>query len=124
MSILTGLFIVVEIIVSLLLILVILVQPSKSGGLGGAAFGAGGGMGEQLFGARTGNVLTKATIVLATVFLLNTLGLAFLYSKADPLKRVVPSPAMTVPAESALPATSLPEAPAAEETVAEEMPGT
>lgn len=89
MNILIGFLIVLEILVSILLTLVILIQPSKGGGgLGGAL---GGGMGEQLFGARTGNVLTKATIVLATVFLLNTLGLAFLYSRQDPLRTAAPA---------------------------------
>jgi preprotein translocase subunit SecG len=93
MNILIGSLIVLEIIVSILLTLVILVQPSKGGGgLGGAL---GGGMGEQLFGARTGNVLTKATVILATVFLLNTLGLAFLYSRQDPLRvPAAPGPRM------------------------------
>ena len=88
MNILIGALIVLEIIVSILLTVVILFQPSKGGGgLGGAL---GGGMGEQLFGARTGNVLTKATVILATIFLLNTMGLAFLYSRQDPLRTAVP----------------------------------
>lgn len=96
MSLLIGFLIVAEILVSILLILVILVQPSKSGGLGGAAFGGGGGMGEQLFGARTGNVMTKATVILASVFLLNTLLLAFLYSQRDPVAASISaSPAVT-----------------------------
>src|SRR5690606_33109322 len=100
MNILIGILIVVEILVSVLLTLVILIQPSKGGGgLGGAL---GGGMGEQLFGARTGNVLTKATVVLATVFLLNTLGLAFLYSRRDPVRASLPpGPNLEQPAESA-----------------------
>jgi preprotein translocase subunit SecG len=89
MNILIGSLIVLEILVSILLTLVILVQPSKGGGGLGGALG-GGGMGEQLFGARTGNVLTKATVILATVFLVNTMGLAFLYSRQDPLRSAVP----------------------------------
>lgn len=88
MNILIGSLIVLEILVSILLTLVILVQPSKGGGGLGGALG-GGGMGEQLFGARTGNVLTKATVILATVFLVNTMGLAFLYSRQDPLRTTV-----------------------------------
>lgn len=80
MNILIGFLITVEVIVSLLLILIVLVQPSKSGGgLGGAAFG--GGMGEQLFGARAGNVLTKGTVLFAVIFLVNTLALAFIYAR-------------------------------------------
>jgi len=90
MSILTGLLIVIEIIVSILLTLIILVQPSKSGGgLGGAL---GGGMSEQLFGARTGNVLTRATIVLSVIFLVNTVGLAMIYSRQTSLPDTAPIP--------------------------------
>jgi len=97
MNIVINLLIIVEIIVSILLILVILVQPSKSGGLGGAL---GGGMGEQLFGARTGNVLTKATIILASVFVLNTLLLTVLYSSGTDVRPPVsPSPSMNAPEE-------------------------
>ena len=85
MEILKGLLIAVELIVSLLLILIILVQPSKSGGgLGGAAFG--GGMGEQLFGARAGNVLTRGTVIFSVIFLVNTLALAVVYTRTAGLR--------------------------------------
>lgn len=70
---------VVEVLCSILLIGVVLIQKSKGGGLSGAAFG-GGGMGESLLGARAGNVLTKITIVLTVLFLTNTLVLAFIYA--------------------------------------------
>jgi preprotein translocase subunit SecG len=71
------LLIVLEVLCSVLLIGLVLLQKSKSEGLG-LAFG--GGTGEALFGSRTGNVLTKATIVLGIVFLANTLVLGMLYS--------------------------------------------
>ena len=98
MNILIGLLIVVEILVSILLTLIILVQPSKSGGGLGGALG-GGGISEQLFGARTGNVLTKATIVFATIFLVNTIALAVLYSRGDKLvvPEVAPQAEMVAP---------------------------
>lgn len=64
----------IEVIVCLLLIGIILIQQSKGSGGLGTAFG--GGMGESLFGSRAGNVLTRATIVLAVVFMVNTLLLA------------------------------------------------
>jgi len=119
MNILIGALIVLEIIVSILLTVVILFQPSKGGGgLGGAL---GGGMGEQLFGARTGNVLTKATVILATLFLLNTLGLAFLYSRQDPLRTAVPAgPVMEeAEAESMAPSEVTDAMPADEEAMPE-----
>ncbi len=101
MNILIGLLIVVEILVSILLTLIILVQPSKSGGGLGGALG-GGGMSEQLFGARTGNVLTKATIVFASVFLLNTIALAVLYSRGSEysVPEMAPPPGMSAPVEA------------------------
>lgn len=77
MLIVRSLLLVLEVICSILLIGLILLQRSKGGGLG-LAFG-GGGEGS-MFGSRTGNVLTKATIVLGLVFLLNTLVLGMLFT--------------------------------------------
>jgi len=77
MMILRSVLIVVEALCSILLVSLVLLQKSKSEGLG-LAFGSGAG--ETLFGSRAGNVLTKATIVLGIVFLLNTLFLAVVYS--------------------------------------------
>lgn len=70
---------VIEVLVCFMLGGVILLQKPKEGGLG-VSFG--GGMGEALFGAQMGNVLTKATIILGTVFLLNTLTLSRLTSRS------------------------------------------
>jgi preprotein translocase subunit SecG len=65
----------VEVVCSLLLIGVILVQRTKSQGLGMAL---GGQMGEALFGARMGNVMTRVTVILGIVFLVNTTLLAYI----------------------------------------------
>ena len=73
MSILIGFLYVIEVVVCLLLAGLILLQKPKEGGLGGVI---GGGMAEAAFGADAGNVLIKGTIILGTVFLLNTLALA------------------------------------------------
>ena len=77
---LKALFIVVEVLCCLLLIGLILLQKSKSEGLG-MAFGAGAG--ESLFGARAGNVLSRATVMLGIVFLANTLLLGVLFAQKD-----------------------------------------
>ncbi len=81
MFIIKIILIIVEIISSLLLIVVVLMQKSSSGGGLGMAFGAE--MGESLFGARAGNVLTKATIWLTVIFLLNTTILAKIYTRTQ-----------------------------------------
>jgi len=77
---LTALFIIVEVLCCLMLIGLVLLQKSKSEGLG-MAFGAG--VGESLFGARAGNVLSKATVILGIVFMANTLLLGIIFAQKD-----------------------------------------
>lgn len=77
MTILINFLYVFEILICFLLGGVILLQKPKDGGLG-VSFG--GGMGESLFGAQMGNVLTKVTVGLAVIFLLNTIVLSRLTS--------------------------------------------
>ena len=52
------------IVVALLLTILILIQPSKSGGMG-AAFG---GVGESVFGGKAGSHLTKTTVIMTAIF--------------------------------------------------------
>ena len=75
-----AMLILIEILSSLLLIVIILLQRSKNEGLG-LAFGSQ--MGESLFGARAGNVLVKATVWLGIIFMVNTTVLAKIYSHAS-----------------------------------------
>jgi preprotein translocase subunit SecG len=63
----------VLVLVCLLMLLVILMQRSKQEGIG-AAFGAG--MTESVFGADTGNVLSKTTVWCAVLFFGITLALS------------------------------------------------
>ena len=72
MPILTVLLYVAIFIVALLLIVLILIQPAKSGGMG-AAFG---GIGESVFGGKAGSHLTKTTVVMTTIFFVIALVLA------------------------------------------------
>jgi preprotein translocase subunit SecG len=65
MSILLGILTVVLIFVSIFLVLIVLAQKSKDGGMGAAL---GGGAAEAAFGADTSNVLTKSTIYAAILF--------------------------------------------------------
>ena len=91
----------VEAVTCLMLIGVILVQRTKSQGLGMAM---GGQMGEALFGARMGNVLTRVTVVLGIIFLVNTTLLAYLGATSSSgsvtdgaLPAAVPAAAMPAP---------------------------
>ena len=104
MAILKVLLILVEVVCCFLLVGLILLQRSKNEGMGGAAFG--GGMGEQLFGSRTGNVLTRATIILACVFMATTTLLALTYNRTGQGKSIMERKAASAPA--ATPVTAAP----------------
>lgn len=71
MSILTVTCYALIVVVALLLIGLIMIQPSKSGGMG-AAFG---GIGEA-FGGKAGSHLTKTTVILTAIFFIIALALA------------------------------------------------
>lgn len=77
MAVVRTLLIILEAACSLALIGLILLQKSKSEGLG-LAFGGGGN--DSLLGARGGNVLTKATIGIGILWLVNTLILGMLFA--------------------------------------------
>jgi preprotein translocase subunit SecG len=62
------------VIVAILLILLVLVQNEEGDSLGGIFAGGSG----SAFGSRSGNVLTKTTTVLGTLFLVLSLGMALL----------------------------------------------
>ena len=81
-SILTG----VELLVMALLILVIMMQRPKQEGLG-AAFGSA--MTDQVFGARTTDVLQKMTRNLAIAFVLIALALSIFVTKKNSTESLV-----------------------------------
>ncbi len=63
---------IVHVIVSLLLVIVILIQRGRGGGLVEALSGA-----ESLFGTKTSNFLVRSTTILAIVFFVTSTSLAF-----------------------------------------------
>jgi len=113
MSILIGLFTFALVIISVLMVLLVLAQKSKSdGGVGGAL---GGGMTEATFGADSGNVLSRMTHYGAIAFFVLSFGLYLAQINrhgAARTKAALPSievPAVTIPAAApavVVPATS------------------
>ena len=72
---------IVHVIACLFLILVVLLQQGKGGGLG-SAFGASAT--RQVFGGRgAGNLLTRLTAVTAAVFMTTSVVLAYVASAGD-----------------------------------------
>jgi len=74
MGILSVVLLVFFVINAVLLILLVLLQNDEGGGLGGMF--AGGS--STVFGSRSGNVLTRATTVLGSLFLIISLSLALI----------------------------------------------
>ncbi len=78
---LTTLLEILHLGVCFFLMLVVLLQQGKSGGMG-AAFG--GGATQRVFGGRgAGNLLTRATAICAAVFMLTSVSLAYVSSSGD-----------------------------------------
>lgn len=73
---LTGLLTVLFLFVCVILILTVLIQRPAGGGLSGA-FGSGAGSGQTAFGAKTGDALTIATIIMFAVYLIAAVGLNY-----------------------------------------------
>jgi preprotein translocase subunit SecG len=104
--------------VCILLILVILIQKGRGGGLAGAFGGGGGG---SAFGAKTGDVFTAITVVLAFVFLLLAVvgNYAFTPSGANAAR----SSTATAPPAMPLPETQPPPTGASEPAAPASTPG-
>lgn len=71
---------IVHVFVCLFLILVVLLQQGRGGGMGSAF----GGASAQVFGGRgAGNFLTRLTAICAVVFMATSMSLAYLSSAGD-----------------------------------------
>jgi preprotein translocase subunit SecG len=94
---------VLHVIVCVMVMLVVLIQPGKSGGLGAALGGAGA---QQIFGGRgAGNFLTRTTWISASVFFVTSITLAYIStSTGDSLENLAKARAKAESAEVA-PAT-------------------
>ncbi|MEY3898406.1 MAG: preprotein translocase subunit SecG [Verrucomicrobiota bacterium] len=125
LSISINLLLVIFVIVCLLMTLIILMQRPKQEGLG-AAFG--GGVTDQVFGARTTNVLQRGTVYLGSLFFILSLTLAVLIGQknktvstitaADTAAKVEETKPVKAP-ETVVPKSLQEELPPAEPTPAE-----
>ena len=101
----TSTLLIVQFVLAILLTIIILLQKSSSIGLG-----AYSGSNDSLFGAKgPANFLTKATMALGLVFIINTVVLGYLFNEQRNQSAVD-----TVKTDSLIPATPVtPQAPVA-----------
>jgi len=109
---------VIFVIGCLLMILLILMQRPKQEGLG-AAFGAG--VTDQVFGARTTNVLQRGTVYLASMFFILALTLAVLIGHKNQQTSMLATTKPLPPVEAAQPAEPKKE-PAKPASLSKELP--
>ena len=92
--------IVVHVIVSAVLVIVILLQAGKGGGLGGAF----GGSSQAVFGGRGAQTfLGKVTSASAAVFMLTSLSLSYLSTRSGSVVKEAPAPIAPAPVAPAGP---------------------
>ncbi|MBA2661274.1 MAG: preprotein translocase subunit SecG [Bradymonadaceae bacterium] len=71
----------VHIVASIVLVVAILLQSGKGGGMG-SGFGGAAAAGQQIFGGRgAASFLGKATVAIAATFMATSLGLAYISSQ-------------------------------------------
>lgn len=100
----TSILLVVHVIAAVSIVALVLMQQGKGADMG-AAFGGGGGS-QSLFGARgSANFLSRITGLLAAVFFVTSLTLAYLYGQSTQPQSVTDQ-VITSPAQGADPAGS------------------
>jgi preprotein translocase subunit SecG len=124
-----SILIVAQVIISIGLITLVLLQQGK-GADAGAAFGSGAS--STVFGSRgSANFLSRSTAVLAALFFLNSLGMAFLISNQPTAQSVVDQAVVQeqvkeqAPAKQDIPATDEPvkqDIPVVDEAVKDKQP--
>ena len=119
----------IHVVVGICVIGLVLMQHGK-GADAGAAFGGGGGGGGggagSVFGSSgSANFLSRTTAILATVFFITSLGLAYLAGNKPSAPASIMDSALPVPSSPSLqgdvpsaPAADVPAAPAADEPAA------
>lgn len=119
-----SVLLVLQLIVAIFLVAVILMQRSNGGALSG--LGGDSGIGGLISARGKGNILTRITAVLATLFFVLSMALSIYFSQLESIKKTsvmdTPVTSSSVPAteaESQAPTTPVPEAQEPQVPVAE-----
>jgi preprotein translocase subunit SecG len=102
----TAILLVFHVLLAIALIGVVLLQRSEGGALGSLGGGGGGGGGGFMTARGSANLLTRATAVLAALFMITSLTLVILSGRGAAPRSIVDQPSPTQPA--APPAPSVP----------------
>jgi preprotein translocase subunit SecG len=114
----TAFLMVIHVILCIFLIVSILLQSSKGGGLAGMFGGGGGGMGNVFGGRGAASFLAKVTMWLGVGFAITSISIAFLSSGTSSRQRSLVEQVMEQEQTSS-PATMLPTVPGTEQPAME-----
>lgn len=103
-----SVLLVIHLITAIFLVALILMQRSNGGALNG--LGGGSGANSFLSVRGTGNLLTRATAVLATIFFITSMALAIYYKGTEHKTVSIVDAAQAVPTQP-VPAPSVPDVP-------------
>ena len=107
-----AIVLVIHIVVSLFLIGLVLIQHGKGADAGAAFAGGGGGASGSLFGSQgSASFLSRSSAILATVFFVTSLTLAYLAGNVDRSGTVTNSVVTEEPANTQETPADLPEIP-------------
>ena len=88
---------VIHIVISVLLVGLILIQHGKGADAGAAALGGGGGASSSLFGSQgSASFLSRSSAILAMLFFITSLSLAYFANKAQRVESVTEMPVAPV----------------------------
>ncbi|MEX1201263.1 MAG: preprotein translocase subunit SecG [Methylophaga sp.] len=107
-----AIVLVIHIVVSLFLVGLILIQHGKGADAGAAFGGGGGGASGSLFGSQgSASFLSRGSALLATIFFITSLSLAYLAGNADRGSSITDSVVTEQPAISEETPADLPDIP-------------
>jgi preprotein translocase subunit SecG len=91
-----NVLLVIHLMIAIALVGAVLLQKSEGGGLG---IGGGGGMGGLMSGRGSANLLTRTTAILAAVFFVTSMALAWLVSDSREPASIMDTGPASAPAE-------------------------
>lgn len=107
-----SLILILHIVVSVALVGLILIQHGKGADAGAAALGGGGGASASVFGSQgSTSFLSRTSAILATIFFITSLTLAYFSGKTEGTDSVTTSSIIAPIAASKEIATDLPDLP-------------
>ncbi|MFT6077560.1 MAG: preprotein translocase subunit SecG [Myxococcota bacterium] len=99
---------ILQIVIALVMIVLVLIQKSDGDSLGGIGGGGSGGINSVMSSKSSANLLTKITMILAGLFMLNCLVLALISSKMNNSNELEIDKIINQQNQEAIPASDFP----------------